>query len=231
MLWGSTYVKAEVRAHHRPFASNIGSPSSCFRAKAVRASLCESSWLWLYFTVRLGSWLYLHSLDSSTASARTRTDRRSGRQNGERGIRDGMLRTMQHRQECGTRVRRWRKLEPVCRALGVPALQAEELARSAKRLFERCHICAAQHPPCMRAVRRCCFPPRLLASQRAPCCPPNRGASLDLHTSVDAIPCFQARGVRDMEDTPMTGQHDANARKNMAGEVRANVSWPCGCPC
>ena len=229
MLWGSTYVKAEVRAHHRPFASNIGSP--CFRAKAVRASLCEVfvALALLHRSAWLMALLTLHRFNSFCED--TRTDRRSGRQNGERGIRDGMLRTMQHRQEYGTRLRRWRKLEPVCRALGVPALQAEELARSAKRLFERCHICAAQHPPCMRAVRRCCFPPRLLASQRAPCCPPNRGASLDLHTSVDAIPCFQARGVRDMEDTPMTGQHDANARKNMAGEVRANVSWPCGCPC
>jgi hypothetical protein len=231
MLWGSTYVKAEVRAHHRPFASNIGSPSLASAPKQfvrVCASLRGSG-----FTSPFGLLMALLTLPRFINSfcEDTRTDRRSGRQNGERGIRDGMLRTMQHRQECGTRVRRWRKLEPVCRALGVPALQAEELASSAKRLFERCHICAAQHPPCMRAVRRCCFPPRLLASQRAPCCPPNRGASLDLHTSVDAIPCFQARGVRDMEDTPMTGQHDANARKNMAGEVRANVSWPCGCPC
>lgn len=100
-----------------------------------------------------------------------------------------------------------------------------------RRQIERCQISAAQHPPGMRAVRRRCFPPFLRASQRAPCCPPNRGACLDLHTSFDAIPCFQARGVRDMEDTPLTGQHDANARKNMSGEVRANVPWPCDCPC
>ena len=179
MLWGSTYVKAEVRAHHRPFATLGPLASAPKQFVRVCASLRGSG-----FTSPFGlahGFTYTPSIHQQLLRGHPHRPT-VGKTNGERGIRDGMLRTMQHRQECGTRVRRWRKLEPVCRALGVPALQAEELASSAKRLFERCHICAAQHPPCMRAVRRCCFPPRLLASQRAPCCPPNRGASLDLHT-------------------------------------------------